>query len=359
MSTSWSPPGAEVAGPPTRGAKLRAAAFRLLGLAGVGLFAYLIVKIGPGQILRALARLNIWEIAALMGLRFAYWLLRTANWRAVLVASGERVPFWTLFGARIAAYTVSYLTPAGAIGGETVRVFFLDRIGRNKTLATVIVDKTVEFLAGLATIGLAVAFLITEFALPREQEIELFAAVAALLVILLFLLLKQKKGLFTWGLDALRKLGIRVPALERRRDKIRETDAHISDFYAGNRGVFLALFASYVGQILIWSLEVYVTFRFIGGDTPGFLTSYLVVTLGSVATFLPVPGSMGVYEMAYVSLFTLLGIGLASGMAVILVRRVQGLVWAGIGLIPLTRKKPARAVNGPDRPTGPGPASGT
>jgi uncharacterized membrane protein YbhN (UPF0104 family) len=297
--------------PPTRGARIRIFVFRLIGYAGVGLFVFLILKTGPKEILRVLGRLSLAEIAALMGLRLLYWLIRTVNWRALLVSSGEIVPFGEILGARIAGYAVSYLTPAGNIGGETVRVFCLDGIGRNKALATVI----------------------TEFALPRRQKIGLFAVIAALVLLLLFLVLKQKQGLITWALDTLKKIKIRIPFLENRRDKILETDAHISDLYSRKRGLFLALFASYFAQAWLWA------FVFLGGTPPTFFKCFLVVTLGSFYTFLPVPGSVGVYELTYVSLFALLRIEMSAGMAVILIRRFIGLIWAGLGLIPLMRKR--------------------
>ena len=357
MRFSWSKPVPAGNGPPTREARVRAIAVRLLGYAGFGLFIYLIVKTGPKEILKALGRLSLWEIAALMGLRLLYWLIRAVNWRALLVASGERVPFGHILGARIAGYAVSYLTPAGNLGGETVRIFCLDRVGRNKCLATVVVDKTIEFLAGLATIALSVVFLITEFALPRRQRIGLFAAIALLLLLIIFLILKQKQGLFTWALDTLKKIKIRIPFFENRRDKILETDAHISDFYGRNRGLFLALFASYFAQAWLWALEIYLTFRFLGGEAPTFFKAFLIVTLGSFYSFLPVPGSMGVYELTYVSLFALLRIEMSAGMAVILIRRVIGLVWAGIGIVPLMKKRAARPVNGPEPPPDPCPSS--
>jgi uncharacterized protein (TIRG00374 family) len=338
---------------------MRTLAVRVLGYAGFGLFVYLIVKTGPREILRALGRLSLWEIAALMGLRFLYWLIRAVNWRALLVAAGERVPFGSILGARVAGYSVSYLTPAGNIGGETVRIFVLDCVGRNKALATVVVDKTIEFLAGLATVALSVVFLITEFALPRRQRISLFAAIAGLLLLLIFLILKQRQGLFTWALDTLRKIKIRIPFFETRRDKILETDAHISDFYSRNPTLFLALFASYFTQAWLWALEIYLTFRFLGGTTPTFFKCFLIVTLGSFYSFLPVPGSMGVYELTYVSLFALLRIEMSSGMAVILIRRFVGLIWAGIGIVPLVRKRAARPANGAAPPTDPCPSSGT
>ncbi len=356
--------GQEAGPPPTRQARVRTLVFRLIGYAGAGLFVYLIIKTGPREILRALGRLSLAEVAALMGLRFLYWLIRAVNWRALLVSSGERVPFSEILGARIAAYAVSYLTPAGNIGGETVRIFCLDSIDRNKALATVVVDKTIEFLAGLSTIALAVVFLITEFALPRRQRIELFAAIAALVLILIFLVLKQKQGLFTWALDTLRKIKIRIPFLEDRREKILETDAHISDFYGRDKGLFLVLFASYFAQAWLWAFEIYLTFVFLGGTRPTFLKCFLIVTLGSFYSILPVPGSLGVYELTYVSLFSLLRIEMSAGMAVILIRRLVGMIWAGIGLIPLIRKRSAKSVSGPpepppEPPPDPSPPAGT
>jgi len=357
MRFRWSAPPPEGSAPPTREARIRAIAVRLLGYAGFGLFIYLIVKTGPKEILKALGRLSLWEIAALMALRLLYWLIRAVNWRALLVASGESVPFGPVFGARVAGYAVSYLTPAGNLGGETVRIFVLDCVGRNKALATVVVDKTIEFLAGLSTVALAVVFLITEFALPRRQRIGLFAAIALLLLLIIFLILKQRQGLFIWALDTLKKIKIRIPFFENRRDKILETDAHISDFYGRNPGLFLALFASYFAQAWLWALEIYLTFRFLGGEAPTFFKAFLIVTLGSFYSFLPVPGSMGVYELTYVSLFALLRIGMSAGMAVILIRRVIGLVWAGIGIVPLIKKRAARPVNGPGPPPDPCPSS--
>ncbi len=349
--------GQQSGAPPTAGSRARTIVLRLIGWAGVGLFVYLIVKAGPKEIVKAIGRLSLLEIAALMGLRLLYWLIRTLNWRALLVASGERVPFGHILGARIAGYAVSYLTPAGNIGGETVRIFCLDRVGRNKALATVVVDKTVEFLAGLATIALSVVFLITEFALPRRQKIELFVAIALLVLLLIFLILKQRQGLFTWALNTLRKVKIRIPFFENRRDKILETDAHIADFYSRNPRLFLVLFASYFAQAWLWAAEIYFTFRFLGGETPTFFKCFLIVTLGSFYSFLPVPGSVGVYELTYVTLFALLRIQMSSGMAVILIRRVIGLVWAGIGVFPLMKKRSATPVSGPEPPADSCPTS--
>jgi uncharacterized protein (TIRG00374 family) len=279
------------------------------------------------------------EILALFGLRAFYWFVRTWNWKSILTASGERASIPEIYGARLAGYAVSYLTPAGNLGGETARILMLDRIDRKKTLATVIIDKTIEFLAGIFSVALAVLFLITQVALPRRQKLSLFAVIAAIILLLIFLIMKQRKGLFTWVLDSLRRVRIRIPFLERRRDQILETDAHMVDFYNKRYGLFFLLFSSYFFQAWLWAFEIYVTFIFLRGALTTYISCYLIVTLGSFYSFLPIPGSMGVYELTYVSIFAFLRIPMSAGMAVILVRRILGLAWAGLGLWPFLRKK--------------------
>jgi uncharacterized protein (TIRG00374 family) len=298
--------------------------FKIIGVVALGLFVYLIYKTGIGKIWEGIRRLTIPEMFALLGLRFIYWGVRTANWQLVLSSSGERVSFWELFGARVAGCTVGILTPAGNLGAETMRVFMLDRIDRKKVVATV---------------ALAVTFLLLTFTMPRGRSITIVALTAGFLALVVFLMAKQKRGLFTWALDKLARLRIRVPALEKRRDKIRETDAHISEFYTRRRGLFFLLFGSYTGMTWIWALELFATFLFVGGSQVGLFKCFLMVTLGSFFTFIPVPGALGVYELTYVSLFALLGIDMSVGMAVLLARRILSLAWSGVGLVPILRKR--------------------
>jgi uncharacterized membrane protein YbhN (UPF0104 family) len=52
-----------------------------------------------------------------------------------------------------------------------------------------------------------------------------------------------------------------------------------------------------------------------------------------------IPASLGIYEITYVSLFALLGINIQFGLAMILIRRIMGLSWAGLGMIPMLTKK--------------------
>lgn len=320
-------------------ARRRKNILRLVGIVGLGFFVFLIVKIGPRQVWEAVRHLTVPQMLALVGLRLVYWSVRSANWAIVLRACGERIPFLEILGARVAGNAVGFLTPVGNLGAEMTRVFMLDGIDRKKILATVVIDKTIEFLVGTATVALSLVALVTSFALPHGQKVTLFSLTAAVFLALLYLMSKQKQGLFTWVLDRLSRIKLKIPALEKRREKIREIDAAISDFYAVSPATFFLLFGCYFVMTVVWAFELFVTFRFVGNARPSLLQCFIIVTLGAFTTFVPIPGSLGVYELTYVSVLALLRVEMAAGLAVVLVRRVLASVWSLICLIPLLRKR--------------------
>ena len=106
----------------------------------------------------------------------------------------------------------------------------------------------------------------------------------------------------------------------------------VKAFISRRRGLFFLLFGSYFFQSLLWAIEIYVTFLFVAPSQASFVKCFLIVTLGSFFTVIPVPGAMGVYELTYVSLFALLRIEMSAGMAVILT-----MVVSAAGAYSLTR----------------------
>ena len=155
-------------------------------------------------------------------------------------------------------------------------------------------------------------------------------------VFLVLFLSLQKKGLFTAILRMLGRLRLRLVPLERSKTLFRETDDLISGFYRPDNPALWGVCLLYLAWAMIWILEVYLTFRLLGISDVSWLQCYLLVTLGSLSTLLPgLPAALGTYEITYVSLFALLSIDLEAGIAVILIRRAIGVLWAGAGVIPL------------------------
>ncbi len=301
---------------------------------GLGLFAFIIAGTGKGRIWDSLKQLSWRSLALLFVLRLVYWLMRTYYWKIILNSYGERPPFANLFGARLAGHALSYLTPSSHFGGEAVRALLVDCRDRKKALASIIVDTTLEILTVVLFVMAAVAMAVGRAGLPGKAKFLLVAAAAAAGLAVLFILNRQRKGIFIWLLDLLGKIRIRPGVLERNRDKIRQVDGHIADFVKGRRSVWVRAVGFNGLIILFWTLEIHLTIAFLGGVKADYLLSFMITTLGTLAFVIPaIPASLGTFELTYVGLFALFGLSSGLAVGVTLVRRILALFWAGTGLV--------------------------
>lgn len=329
---------------------MRKTVLRLSLILGIALFALIVWRSGPDRILADLAGLTAFQIAALLGLRAVYWVLRTFNWKQVYGCFEKNQPFHRLFEARLADNAVSFLTPSAMLGGLPVRALLLEGVDRRRVFASVVIDKTIEALTMAAYTVLAM--LAAVIVLPMSGAARL---VFGLFIVIfcglgLAVVAGQRQGLFIGLLDLLARLGLRLRAAESRRESFREVDAALAEFYRCRRPLVPAIVGLYTVSYLVWAVEIDITLRFL--DAPGltFIKSLLVISLGNVAYLLPgVPASLGVYELTNVGVFKVLG--WAAGMAVALsvIRRLLALAWTAVGLLALywRQRKTDRAAAGP------------
>jgi len=316
---------------------------RLSALLGILIFVFIVYQIGILRIWENIKKITWQNFLILMVLRLLYWMLRTINWKVIFDQYETGISLLHLFNARMCSHAVSQLTPSAQVGGEAARVYFVNCSSKRISLASVIVDKTIEFITTLVFTIIGVAIAITRIPMPGKIKTFFIGFTAAALLLLLFFLSKQKKGLFEWLIELLAKMKIKFKYLEKNREKIKETDEHISDFYRNHRKAFLYVFLLYSLLMMLWTTEIHLTLVFIGAVNISFLDSFLITVLGSLAFLLPlIPGSLGIYEATYVALFALLGKGTALGFTLVLIRRIIALLWAGIGLIPMLKSKPAK-----------------
>ena len=335
---------------------MRQKIIKAVALLSLGFFIYIIIRIDPAQIIQILQRMSWRQFLILFLLRLLFWLIRAINWQAVLHCYDAPHSLWQLLQARVVGHTVGYLTPSSKIGGEAVRVIYLNTGDRKKILASIVVDKTIEWCATITLITLGVLLAISRVTLSAKHQWAFLLLALGSLLFIVFFIKKQRSGFFIWMIDGLKKIKISFKFLEKKRDTIAETDRHISAFYRLHQRTFIALFISYIGQVLVWTLEIYFTFQFIGATGISVIDRFLVVVLGSFAFVLPgIPGSIGVYEVTYLSVFAILGIKVEFGVAQVLVRRVMGLLWAVIGLVPMLKMKKRSAKNSPSSGATPQP----
>jgi uncharacterized protein (TIRG00374 family) len=307
---------------------------RISVLLGLLIFVYIVYRIGPLQIWDNIKKITWQNFLILMALRLLYWLLRTINWKVILDRYEDCSSLLHMFAARMSSHAVSQLTPSAQVGGEAARIFMLNCSSRKISIASVVVDKTVEFISVIVFTIIGVAIAITRFAMPVKMRIIFIGFVVLASALLLLVFLKQKKGLFSWIVGLLEKMKIKPKFLERNRDKIAETDAYISDFYRNHRRAFLLVFLLYSLLILLWTAEIHLTLVFVGAENITFLDSFLITALGNIAFIFPlIPAQLGIYEATYVALFAILRKGTDVGFTLVVMRRILALLWAGIGLL--------------------------
>ena len=317
---------------------------RLWIVAGILIFAFIFYKIGPGEIWRNISQISVYNFLVLVGLRILYWILRTINWKVILDAYGENNSLLHLFIARMAGHAVSQLTPTAQVGSEATRIVMAKCSTRRVCIASVIVDKTTEFFSVVffTIIGVVSIFFRLPL-LPGKLKTIFIAGTALATLLLFFLISKQKKGMLVWVVEIIGKLRIKSKFLEKNKEKIKETDDHVSAFYRNHRGAFVISFLLYSLLIMLWVTEIQLGLVYIGISDITFGDSFLITVLGNLAFVFPfIPGSLGIYEATYIGLFALLGRSVSAALTLVLIRRIIALLLAGLGLlgmIPSTRKK--------------------
>jgi len=307
---------------------------------GILLFAFLVYKIGPIRIWENIKNLTLLKFLILFLLHFLYFVFRTLNWKIIFEKYEEKVSFNHLIAARIAGDAISYLTPSAYLGGEPVRAIMAARSNRGKSLASVIIDKTIEILTIVLLIIVGVIIAITQIPMPNQYKFLFIMFMIGATLFALFISIKQRHGFLLWIVKALEKIKIRFRFIEKKRDKIEEIDFHISGFYRDHRKTFLLVFLLYSLEFLFWTGEIFLTLLFINAEGATFLNSFLITTLGSFVIIMPtIPASLGTYEVTYVAIFVLLGLGAEVGITLTLIRRTVGLSWAGIGLLVMLKKR--------------------
>lgn len=280
-----------------------------------------------------ISQISLFNFFILVGLRVLYWLLRTICWKVILDVY-ESNSLFNLFKARMAGHSISQLTPTAMVGSEATRIYMADNSNRKVSLASVIVDKTIEFLVVVFFTIIGVSMVLFRISLPVKLKTIFIIGVMIAVFLVLFFVKKQKNGLLGWIINILGKFRIKPKFMDNYKRKIMETDEHISRFYKENKRVFIKTFLLYALLIMLWTTEIHLGLIFIGINDVSFIDNFLITVLGNLAFIFPfIPGSLGIYEATYIGLFAIFGMSASAALTLVLIRRIIALLLAGFGLL--------------------------
>lgn len=306
---------------------------RLLLLFGIVLCVLLVAQVGVAQIYRDL-RVMGWSLLGVVLLELGIDVLNTISWRYTFTIEERRVPFGSLFLARLAGTAFNQILPAAAVGGEPVKVLLLRaHLPLSSTLASVVTGKLTYSVAQgtFACAGVLVAF--QAFALPERLRRGLVAALALTICGIGLFLWLQRRGLFATAATVTQRL--RVP--DRWRHPIEDAthllDRRVRDFYVDRPFDFVMSVGGHIASLLLGVLQVYLLLSWLGLPAR-FATCFTIEALAvliQAAAFL-VPGSIGVQEGGKVMIFSALGLPPAAGLSVGIAFRLNQVVGIILGL---------------------------
>lgn len=299
----------------------------------------LVWHVGPGRILETIGSLGPLTVTLILVPSLLMYGLEAYGWRVTLVNHAQALSFLKLFAIRTAGEVVNMTTPTAYMGGEPMKAFLLSRfeVPMVDGLASVVIAKTIMSLAEVLFIllGLGLTLWLLGGTVAGAQTLAGAVLGVGLLVcgILAFVFV-QRRGLFAWILDTLRRLGLRIGYLESREDKLRSVDRTILAFYAEHRSAFAWSAVLYLMGWMTEALEVYVILACLGVQA-GIPSS---IAIGALSVFIKggtffIPGSLGAQEGGNLLLLQAFGYSDVTGLTFALLRRIRELVWIGIGFL--------------------------
>ncbi len=311
----------------------------IVGLLTLGLIVW---HIGPGQIYAAAAQLGPAALLVMLIPSLIMYAIDAYGWKVTLGFSAKDIPFWRIFAIRTAGEVVNMTTPTAYVGGEPLKAYLLKKhkVPMVEGLASVIIAKTAMTIAEVLFILLGIALGVWLLG-GNDSSVQTVAAALLSVGLLAFgtaaFVFVQRQGVFTWLLEFLRKVGLKIAYLEAREEQLQSLDRTILDFYHQKRPDF---YASNVLFFLGWmaeALEVYVIIYYLGGP-PMALSA---ISIGALSVFIKggtffIPGSLGAQDGGNVLLLKAFGYSDVTGITFALLRRFRELVWIGLGLLCLT-----------------------
>lgn len=303
------------------------------------LLAWVLRTVPVGASLRAIRQVGGWQWVALIGLNGLILLVLNGRWWLILRGMGKRVPFWSLFGYRLASFGVSYFTPGPHFGGEPVQVLLLEKeqaVSRETAVASVALDKTIELLINFTFLVGGVLFILQTGLLDGVATWQTAVWGMGLLAIPAGLL-----GAIWWGKRPfssfinLIQQRLKHPRLARIQQSVAESEAQTTLLIKKSPllmwAAFLLSFLSWLGIIYEYGLMLY----FLGLELSS--TQVLLLLIAArIAILLPLPAGIGTLESSQLFGLALIGmetaVGLAVGLSITLVIRVRDVLLGVVGV---------------------------
>lgn len=315
---------------------LHAAAFVL----GAALLVYVVNRIGTEPIAEALRQVGAGFLVLLTvtGLRH---MLRTASMSMAVAPEQRRFTFREAFATRLAGETITFLTFTGPVLGEATKAALLrKRVPLATGVQALVVDNLLYNLSVALFVSGGALVMLATYDLPDAAQYPLIVIASGMALVVVFVVAAVISRMMpmTAFVDLLIRLGIKRRKLSSKREKVRDAEQNVYDFYKRRPLAFFLMFACDFAAHATTVLEVYLVLGWLGFE-PTARVAYIIDSLTKVINlvFGFVPATIGVYEGGTGFILHTLGYAAATGVTLGIIRKAGMIVWAGAGLLLLVR----------------------
>lgn len=309
--------------------------FVVSALIGLALFVAVIWRVGLQQILHTINYFSISKWFVVFLFSAVQFYLTTYRWKLVLRSQKHEVPMIKLFVSKLVGFSVDYTTPSPNVGGEAIRSYVLKKdtgIPFSQGLASVIIDKVMDFSYALPFVLFGIFYVLIKFSLSLKIIAGLlFVSGSFIFLMFLFYYKTLRRKVFFSSIIRFLQLH-RLSFIAKAMDKIGQFELIIIDFFHHDKKTFYqGLLLSFIGGVFALS-GVWLIVIFLGLHT-NILQVILIGTLTIITFLLPIPGSFGSTEAGEVLIFSMLGFQPQYAIAYTLIFRSIDLLKVGIGFL--------------------------
>jgi glycosyltransferase 2 family protein len=308
------------------------AIFVIVGLAAI-IFIYKTIKIS--EVIATLSNATWLLLLYYLLIQFTMVNLLTWRWKVVLQSQGvSHISFRKLNNYRLVGQAVSFLTPAGKLGGDPVRAGITasrEGVPFEKSLASVVIDRTIDVSSALAFFILGVMIMLLSFVIPPILATTLVIICSLALVLIVVFNYRMIKGK-EFFYHIFKFLGLtKIKKFKNFERKLKDVESLIIKFYHEDTKYFYyAVGISFLSWVLMF-FEYKVAGLMVGHNlTP--LQAFLVFSFIGAAYILPVPMGLGSLEASQITAFSIMRISTAAGLALSFLVRLKDLTLAIIGV---------------------------
>ena len=293
-------------------------------LGGAALFAWVVRRTGPADILDGIQRVG-WGLSAILvlaGLRLA---VRAAAWRFCMTP-GSTLDFGRAFSAFLAGDTAGTITPLGLLASEPTKIFLTrHHLATRESIASLAIENLLYAVSALAMIAVGLGVMLATIPLTAAWRWSIGGALAALLVAAP-IAWRLMRG--TWD----DRRGERSPW----RERLSAARQAVTGFAIAHPGRIWRALCFDAAFHFLAVVEVFLTLRWLLGTGSPSMTQAIVfesINRVVIVVFKFVPFRIGIDEALTGALAPVLSVNPAAGVSLAVVRKIRSLFWAAVGLV--------------------------